>query len=53
MYRGHGGPCTCLAIKDAWPFSPRAVLYTGSWDRTIKAWDLEVGLAIVSWSPMT
>lgn len=65
VFRGHGGPCTCLSFYDT-ALSPtaarkakldvkdenqnqkklsyRTILFTGSWDRTIKAWDADVSV---------
>ncbi|KIJ44229.1 hypothetical protein M422DRAFT_67525 [Sphaerobolus stellatus SS14] len=31
IYKGHGGPVTCLALHED-------LLFTGSWDKTIKVW---------------
>lgn len=43
MFKGHQGPCTSLAVLDG-P-SGNDVLFTGSWDKTIRCWDVEVGKA--------
>ncbi|KAF8516915.1 WD40-repeat-containing domain protein [Hysterangium stoloniferum] len=34
IYRGHTGPVTCIAFREP------DVLFTGSWDNTIKAWNI-------------
>jgi len=34
-FRGHTGPVTAVTIN-------KGVLYTGSWDKTIKVWNVEV-----------
>lgn len=35
VYRGHAGPVTSLALH-------KGRLFTGSWDKTVKVWDIEV-----------
>lgn len=34
-YRGHKGPVSAVAVN-------RGMLYTGSWDKSIKVWNVEV-----------
>nr|ODN93050.1 cytoplasmic protein [Cryptococcus depauperatus CBS 7855] len=41
MYRGHQGPVTSIAI--ATTASNQTVLFTGSWDKTIRVWDADSG----------
>ncbi|VDC07116.1 unnamed protein product [Peniophora sp. CBMAI 1063] len=44
LYKGHGGPVTSLAFCDLEPGSrDEGILLTGSWDKTIKAWNTETG----------
>ncbi|KAI8064364.1 WD40-repeat-containing domain protein [Gongronella butleri] len=38
IYRGHTAPVTCLALSH-----DGAILWTGSWDKTIKKWDAKTG----------
>ncbi|KAJ9108121.1 hypothetical protein QFC19_002588 [Naganishia cerealis] len=42
VYKGHQGPCTSLAFYDipgSGPNSKDTILFTGSWDKTIKVWN--------------
>jgi WD40 repeat protein len=45
-FRGHAGPVTSLALythtTNTTPTQKRKILFTGSWDKTIKTWDIEV-----------
>ncbi|CAE6435227.1 unnamed protein product [Rhizoctonia solani] len=41
VYRGHTGPVTCLAFFK--PDNDRTILFSGAWDQTIRAWDVETG----------
>ncbi|POV98531.1 hypothetical protein PSTT_14364, partial [Puccinia striiformis] len=43
-FRGHAGPVTSLAIftHAITTHQTRKILFTGSWDKTIKSWDIEV-----------
>ncbi|KAG9103127.1 hypothetical protein FRC06_000153 [Ceratobasidium sp. 370] len=43
VFKGHTGPVTCLAFFEA---SQATILLSGSWDQTIKAWDVETGMLI-------
>ncbi|ORY94058.1 WD40-repeat-containing domain protein [Syncephalastrum racemosum] len=38
MFKGHTGPVTSVALSD-----DNAILWTGSWDKTIKKWDTKTG----------
>ncbi|PLW12254.1 hypothetical protein PCANC_10529 [Puccinia coronata f. sp. avenae] len=44
-FRGHAGPVTSLALythtTNTTPTQKRKILFTGSWDKTIKTWDIE------------
>ncbi|KAI7956917.1 hypothetical protein MJO28_004012 [Puccinia striiformis f. sp. tritici] len=42
-FRGHAGPVTSLAIftHAITTHQTRKILFTGSWDKTIKSWDIE------------
>ncbi|KZV64463.1 WD40 repeat-like protein [Peniophora sp. CONT] len=51
LYKGHSGPVTCLAFCDLKPGSgDGGILLTGSWDKTIKAWNAETG-ELISTTP--
>lgn len=41
LFRGHTGPVTCVAI---FPGPAGSLLFTGSWDKTIKVWDTTVSV---------
>lgn len=44
VYKGHQGPCTSLDFYQVTTgTSKRDLMVTGSWDKTIKVWDVEVG----------
>ncbi|KAI8142240.1 WD40-repeat-containing domain protein, partial [Fennellomyces sp. T-0311] len=38
LYKGHTGPVTCVALSHN-----KKILWTGSWDKTIKKWDAKTG----------
>jgi WD40 repeat protein len=40
VYKGHQGPCTSVAVLDR--AGEDEVLFTGSWDKTIRVWNAEV-----------
>jgi WD40 repeat protein len=40
VYKGHQGPCTSVAVLDR--AGKDEVLFTGSWDKTIRVWNAEV-----------
>jgi WD40 repeat protein len=40
VFRGHKGPVTSVALAES---STRLLLFTGSWDKTVRVWDAEVG----------
>ncbi|WVR03549.1 hypothetical protein IAU60_000541 [Kwoniella sp. DSM 27419] len=44
LYKGHTGPVTSVALYDLKEESGRRlILFTGSWDKTIRVWDAETG----------
>ncbi|KAI9262226.1 WD40-repeat-containing domain protein [Phascolomyces articulosus] len=38
IFKGHQGPVTCLALSHG-----KQIVWTGSWDKTIKKWDAKTG----------
>ncbi|EEB05096.1 fungal protein [Schizosaccharomyces japonicus yFS275] len=40
-YRGHNGPVTCCQVEKL--TDQKRHLFTGSWDKTIKKWDIRTG----------
>ncbi|GHJ84326.1 hypothetical protein NliqN6_0728 [Naganishia liquefaciens] len=46
VFKGHQGPCTSLAILDC--SGGDDILFTGSWDKTVRAWNAETGECISS-----
>ncbi|KAG2227580.1 hypothetical protein INT45_002265 [Circinella minor] len=38
LFKGHQGPVTCLALSHN-----KQIVWTGSWDKTIKKWDAKTG----------
>ncbi len=44
VLRGHEGPVTCLATFED-TVNARTIVFTGSWDKTIKTWDGQVSKA--------
>ncbi|KNZ44140.1 uncharacterized protein VP01_947g7 [Puccinia sorghi] len=49
-FRGHAGPVTSLALftHAISTARKRKILFTGSWDKTIKTWDIEVSIPNLS-----
>lgn len=47
-FRGHAGPVTSLALfkLSTSPKRNRKILFTGSWDKTIKVWDTETQILL-------
>ncbi|KAG9079516.1 hypothetical protein FS749_008455 [Ceratobasidium sp. UAMH 11750] len=43
VFKGHTGPVTCLAFFEV---NQKTILLSGSWDQTIRAWDVETGALI-------
>lgn len=53
LYKGHTGPVTCLAFWDvpATKETPaRHLMFSGSWDKSIRLWDTEVSFDLPSLS---
>ncbi|EGG05747.1 uncharacterized protein MELLADRAFT_36474, partial [Melampsora larici-populina 98AG31] len=48
-FKGHAGPVTSIAIYDmVTPQGSRKLLITGSWDKTVKVWDVETQIQFSS-----
>ncbi|KAH9824000.1 WD40-repeat-containing domain protein [Melampsora americana] len=48
-FKGHAGPVTSIAICDMHtPQGLRKLLITGSWDKTVKVWDIETQIQLSS-----
>ncbi|WBW75253.1 WD repeat protein [Schizosaccharomyces osmophilus] len=43
VYKGHGGPVTCCQVESLMGDDQDRFLYTGSWDSTIKRWNVRTG----------
>ncbi|KAI9339552.1 WD40-repeat-containing domain protein [Zopfochytrium polystomum] len=41
VYKGHGGPVTSLAVSYSSADGSDEFLYTGSWDKSIRKWDVK------------
>ncbi|EPY51277.1 fungal protein [Schizosaccharomyces cryophilus OY26] len=43
VYKGHTGPVTCCQVQSLMDDNQDRFLYTGSWDKTIKRWNVRSG----------